>query len=637
VPNLPPLTDPALLIALLVGVGIAAQWVAARFQVPAIVLLLLIGFLAGPGLGLFDPDSMFGDLLFPGVTVAVGIILFEGALTLHFSDIKGAGAVVVRLITVGVAVTVAVVAAATHLALGLPWSLAILFGTIVSVTGPTVIVPLLRAVRPTERVSQILKWEGILIDPIGAVLAVLAFEATLAEFTAGPDSNTILNLLYTLGLGSIIGAAAGYGLGLLLKRHLIPEFLTTVVTLAAVLVVQALANALAHESGLVAVTVMGVMLANLKDVPTERILDFKESLSVLLISMLFIVLAARIDVQTLLDLGPGLFIVLAAILLVARPLGILLCTLRSEVSWPERALLAWLAPRGIIAAAISALFALRLQAAGMEDARLLVGLTFATIVVTVVLQSLTARPLARLLGVAQPEARGVLIVGGNPAALALGKALHQNDVPVMIADSTWGQIRAARMNNLRTFYGNPVSEHADRTMDLIGIGRLMAMSRRPSLNALACLRYRPEFGAGQVFTIRRNKQVLDKESEPEALELRGAYLFDEGMTLETLLDRLDEGYEIRVTRLTEDYGFDDLLVTAEDKANLLFAITPDGVVQPFADQNGFRAVKGWKIGYLARPTEAAAERKEKDKAHGLPPSRESVSNDEPKSPSRLPG
>ena len=630
-PDLSPPVDPALLIALVVGVGVAAQWIAARFKIPAILLLLLIGFLAGPVFGVFDPDAVFGDLLFPSVTVAVGVILFEGALTLRIADIRGAGTVVLRLITLGVAVTIAVVAVTTHLALGLGWWLAILFGTIVSVTGPTVIVPLLRAVRPSERISQVLKWEGILIDPIGAVLALLAFEATLAEFTAGPDNNTLLGLFYTLGLGTLIGGGAGYGLGLILKRHLIPDYLTMVTTLATVLVVQALANALAHESGLVAVTIMGILLGNLKDVPTDRILDFKESLSVLLISVLFIVLAARIDLETLRGLGPGLVLVLAAILFLARPLGVFLCTIGSDVTWPERALLAWLAPRGIIAAAISALFALRLQAEGMEDARLLVGLTFSTIVVTVVLQSLSARPLARLLGVAQPEARGVLIIGGNAAALAIAKALNDNKVPVMIADSSWAQVRAARMSNLRTFHGNPVSEQADRSIDLIGIGRLMAMSRRPSLNALACLRYRSEFGAGHVFTVRRDKTARDKENEPQTLELRGALLFDESMTLETLTERLEDGFTVRITGLTEDYGFDALVETAGGEANILFAITPDGGVRPFADQGSFKPAKGWKVGYLARPAEGA-ERKEKTASP-----REDADRPAPKSPSRLPG
>jgi hypothetical protein len=251
-----------------------------------------------------------------------------------------------------------------------------------------------------------------------------------------------------------------------------------------------------------------------------------------------------------------------------------------------------------------------------------------------VLQSLSARPLARLLGVAQPEARGVLIIGGNPAALAIARALADNKVPVMVADSSWAQIRAARMSSLRTFHGNPVSEQADRSIDLIGIGRLMAMSRRPSLNALACLRYRSEFGAGHVFTVRRDKTARDKENEPQTLELRGALLFDETMTLETLGERLDEGFAVRITGLTEDYGFEALVETA-GSTNILFAITPDGVVRPFADQGGFKPAKGWKIGYLARPAEGAGHQ-EKDKARASVTDEE-ANKDAPKSPSRLPG
>ena len=632
------LADPALIIALLVGSGIAAQWLAARLNLPAIVLLLLIGFLAGPVFHLFDPDAVFGDLLFPGVSVAVAIILFEGALTLHVSDIKGAGAVVVRFITLGVAVTIGVVAAAAHFALGLSWSLATLFGAIVSVTGPTVIVPLLRAVRPSDRVAQILKWEGILIDPIGAVLAVLAFETTLAEITAGPGSNVVFNLLLTIGLGTTAGAAAGFGLGFLLKRHLLPDFLTTVATLATVLLVHALANTLAHESGLVAVTVMGMVLANLKDVPTERILDFKESLSVLLISVLFIVLAGRTDIESFTHLGPGLILVLAAILFVARPLGALMCTFGSDVTWRERGLLAWIAPRGIIAAAVSALFALRLQAEGLEEAGLLVSLTFSTIVVTVVLQGLTARPLARLLGIAQPEATGVLIIGGNPLALAIATALQQNGVSVLVADSSWEQIRRARMAGLRTFYGNAVSEEADRSLDLVGIGKLMALSWRPALNALACLRYRPEFGGGSVFTVRRDKAALDKENEPVAFDVRGDFLFAEDMTLDALTERLSSGHEIKVTRLTEDYGLSDLQEKTGEAA-MLFAISPGGAVRPFSRSSSFKAGKGWRIGYLVPPEASAPVKKQREDERGpdVPAPPPSQVETAPKRPDRLPG
>ncbi|RMD87918.1 MAG: sodium:proton antiporter [Alphaproteobacteria bacterium] len=599
-------SDPTLILTLLLAAGIGAQLISDHFKLPAILPLLLIGFLVGPVFGIFDPDRLFGDLLFPGVSLGVAVILFEGALTLRFADLAGAERVVLRLVTLGVAVSIAVIAVVTHHALGLSWSLSLLFGAIASVSGPTVVIPLLRAVRPSERVSQILRWEGILIDPIGAVLAVIIFEAIVAG--AGQGTDPVTSLLGLLVSGSMIGIAAGYGLGVSLQRHWIPDFLRNVTTLSAVLLTFSLANLMASEAGLVAVTAMGLTLANLRAVPRDEILDFKESLSVLLISLLFIVLAARIDLAALAGIGPALLFILAAILFLARPLATLAATLGTDLPWRERALLSWIAPRGIVAAAVSALFALRLKADGVAGAELLVPLTFSVIVATVVLHSLTGRPLARLLKVAEPEPRGVLIVGGNPVALAIAERLQGAAVPVLVADTSYDQIRRARMKGIPTFFGNAVSEYADRKLDLIGLGMLLAMSRRPSLNALACLRYRPEFGSARVFTIRREESMLDRELETVSFGFRGRLLFKPEMTLERLEKELASGKTIRLVTLSEDFGFDDLLAETGGTAALLFAIAPDGHVRPFAEDSSFRVGPKWRIGYLAESAEPKSSR-----------------------------
>ncbi len=588
--------DPTLVLTLILVAGIAAQLLSDRLRIPSILPLLLIGFLVGPILGVFDPDRLFGDLLFPGVSLGVAIILFEGALSLRFADLAGAERVVLRLVTLGVVVSIAVIAVATHLVLDFPWSLAILFGAIASVSGPTVVIPLLRAVRPSERVARILRWEGILIDPIGAVLAVITFEAIVA----GADSaDPLSGLLGLLGSGGIIGTMAGFGLGFALKRHWVPDFLRNVTTLAAVLLTFVLANLMAAEAGLVAVTAMGLALANLPGVPRDEILDFKESLSVLLISVLFIILAARIDVTALVRIGPALLVILAAILFLARPLAALAATFGTDLPWRERALVAWIAPRGIVAAAVSALFALRLKADGIAGAALLVPLTFSVIVATVVLHSLTGRPLARLLKVAEPEPRGVLIVGGNPVALAIAERLKAAGVPVLVADTSYEQIRRARMMGIATFFGSAVSEYADRKLDLIGLGLLLALSRRPSLNALACLRYRAEFGSAGVFTVRREESMMDRELETVSFGFRGRLLFKPEMTLERLEAELAAGRTIRLATLSEDFGFDDLLAEVGDTAPMLFAITPDDHVRPFAEDSSFRAGPKWRIAYLA--------------------------------------
>jgi len=602
--KMPSLADPTLAIALIVAAGIGAHIASERLGIPAILPLLVIGFLAGPISGLLDPDALFGDLLFPAVSLGVGLILFEGALTLRLSDIRGAGRIVARLISVGVLVTVAVAAAAAHLALGLDWRLALLFGAIVSVSGPTVIVPLLRSVRPSERLGRILHWEGILVDPIGAALAVIVFEAILAGADA-PD-RPVVHLLGLVASGIGIGALAGIALAEVLKRHLLPDFLRDVATLAAVLLVYALADSVADEAGLVAVTAMGMTLANIPGVPREEILDFKESLSVLIISVLFIVLAARVDLAAFAMLGPNIAAVLAAVLVLARPLAALAATLSTDLAWRERGLLGWLMPRGIVAAAVSALFGYRLEQAGIAGAELLVPLTFSVIVATVVIHSLTGRPLAKLLQVAMPEASGVLIVGGNPVARAFAEALQNLGVKVVLADASYHQVRLARMAGIPTFLGSPVSEHADRQLDLVGIGMMLALSRQPSLNALACMRYRAEFGSGNVYTIRREESAIDPDSESVPFSFRGRWLFDSAMTLDRLERELAADKRIRVASITQAYTIEDLLARIGDESALLFAVDPDGLVYPLSENISFRIGPGWRLGYLGQDEEAAA-------------------------------
>ena len=598
--------DPGLVIALIVAIGIAAQWFSWWVKQPAILVLLLAGVLAGPVLGLFDPDALFGDLLFPAVSLGVAVILFEGSLTLKFSEIRGHGQVVTRLVTVGALTSMLLIAVAAW-ALGIfSWEVALLFGALASVTGPTVIVPILRTVRPTKSLANILRWEGILIDPLGALAAVIIFQ--LVALGAKQIEDFLLAAeIFGAGIG--LGVAAAFSLAFILRRHILPDYLHNVTTLAVVLLTFALANTLAHESGLLAVTVMGVILANTKDVNTDDILDFKESLTVLLTSALFIVLAARVPASAFEMNWSITGALLGFIIFIARPTAVMISTLGTELPWAERIVLAWIAPRGIVAAAVSALFALELDRAGVPGADMLVPVTFAVIVVTVFLQGLTARPFARLMKVADPEARGVLILGGNPFAQAIALSLKKLDIEVILADTSWEQIRKARMAGLRTYFGTVVSDDADRRLDLVGIGELLALSHRAPLNALACLRYSGEFGSGNVFNIR----VADQAES--ATTPAGRILFKEETTLEKLEGLIvKEGFEIRHTKLTEEFGYQQMLDTQPEESVLLYAVSTEGVVYPFADDRTFRAGSGWRVAYLGKPDHAETGDKEKSAA-----------------------
>jgi len=583
------------IVLTLAGIGILAlicQWFAWWVKLPAILFLLITGILVGPVLGLINPDAIFGDLLFPFVSLSVAVILFEGSLTLKFSEIKGLESVVRHMVSTGMLTTWAITTVASYYLLKIPLQLALLFGALTVVTGPTVIVPMLRTVRPTTHLSNILRWEGIVIDPIGALLAVLVFEFIILGSGGAAFGHTLWIFAGQLLTGFLFGALAGYVWGILLRRHWLPEFLHNVATLMMVFGVFALSNHIQSESGLLTVTVMGIWLANMKDVDVEGILDFKETLSLLLISGLFIILAARIDFTRVAELGWGALGVLLVMQFVARPVKILVATFGSSLNWRERFLLAWIAPRGIVAAAVAALFSLKLQQQGFAQASLLVPMTFIVIIGTVALQSSTARILAVWLGVAEPDPKGILIVGANPVARAIARALQKAGLQVQLADTNWSNVRAAIMDNLPTFYGNVVSEHADRRLDLVGIGRLLAVSNINEENALAAVRYRPEFGIANIYSLQ-----ITSEEEGDIKTGRprvGHIAFGDQVSYTKLSALLAEGAEIRSTRLTEEFDFDEYY-KKYFRAIPLFAISPRGKLQIYTADGEIEPVAGWTL------------------------------------------
>lgn len=597
------IADKALILSAVVFTGIICQWVAWRVKLPAILFLLLAGVVAGPGLGLLDSDALFGDLLFPFISLSVAVILFEGSLTLQYHQIVKLKGVVQSLISVGVVITWLITATVTRFALDFPWGLALLFGAITVVTGPTVIVPMLRTIRPKASVANILRWEGIVIDPIGATLAVLVYEFILAGSNGDAVGNTIMTFGLLVGLGLSLGSITGYLYGLLLRNHWLPEYLHNVATLGVVFIVFALSNHLQHESGLLTVTVLGIWLANMKGVPVEEILDFKESLSVLLITVLFIVLAARLNVHLLMSLGWRAIFVFLAIQFLARPLSVMIASMRSSLTWPERHLLAWIAPRGIVAAAISALFAIKLEAAGFSQAGMLVPLTFLIIIGTVVLQSSTAGPISAWLGVAEPDQKGILIIGANPIALAIATMLNQEGFRCLVVDSSWSKISNARMKGLDTYFGEPVSEHADRNLDLIGIGKMIALSPRASLNALACMHYRMELGYTSVFALQTNSNSDIIDSRKMTSRRFGFLLFGPEITYSSLAGLVSKGWVLSKTGLTESFKYDDYLQLYSGGIVPMFAITPNGKLQIFTTDKVMTPLAGWSVISLVPPDE----------------------------------
>ena len=575
--------------------GIACQWLAWWARQPAILFLLLCGMIVGPVTGLLKPDDLFGELLFPIVSLSVAVILFEGSLTLKLDEIRGLGSVVRNLITVGVLITWLITAVATHILIGFPYELSFLFGAVVVVTGPTVIMPILRTVRPNAKIANILRWEGIVIDPLGALLAVLVFDFIISS--QADNALEIISLVFgrIVLVGATSGALAAFLLGEILRRHLIPEYLRNVLSLTLVFAVYAGADHLAHESGLLAVTVMGMVLANLKDTDIDDILDFKESLSILLISGLFIILAARVEFYQFKEIAWHALGVLAVMMFLARPIAVWVSTFSSDLKPKEKLLISWIGPKGIVAAAVASLFAIRLEAEGYPEASLLVPLTFFIIIGTVVLQSATAKYIAHWLGVREPPPTGLLIVGAGNVARAIGKVLQESEINVILTDSNWENISQARMDGLNTYYGNPTSEHADRNLDLTGIGKMLAMTGNANQNALASLRFKSEFGVKKIFELKTNRERIISEKHSLSTRHRGPQLFNDNITYGQIASLLRQGAEIKSTQLSDEYDYDAYMRNLTRQLIPLFAIDQRDRLHIITADQKIAPKSGWSI------------------------------------------
>lgn len=541
-------------LTLIIVLGIGAQFLAWRLKLPAILLLLVIGFLAGPVTGLVDPDQVLQGLLFPIVSLSVAIILFEGGLSLDINQLKGIGRVVRNLITMQVLVTWVAGSLLAYLLLDLTPALATLFAAVLTVTGPTVIIPMLRHIRPEGRVGQTVKWEGIVNDPIGAMLAVLVFEVIVAGGFQRGISVTVLGVVKAVFLGGSIGLAGAALIVLLLRRYWVPDFLQNPLSLTIVLAVFTGANAFQRESGLLAVTVMGIALASQKLVALRHIIEFKEILRVLLISALFVTLAARLPLTDPDYSDAGSWVFLAALVLLVRPAAVALATRKSDFSWRERTFLAVMAPRGIVAAAVASLFALELARTQPAAARL-VPLTFLMIAGTVTIYGLAAPWIARWLGLARPDPQGLLFVGAASWVRELAKLLHDESVTVVLADSNWGNVTAARRIGLKAHYLNALSEQAVDVMDLGGIGRVLAVTPNDEVNALVALHFSEVFGRANVYQLPTGDEHKGGEHQTIPTYLRGRLLFAAAATHAAITSRHQKGAVVKKNRLTEEFDF----------------------------------------------------------------------------------
>jgi len=499
-------SDAAVTVALALAAGMLAQAIARHLRIPGIVLLLATGVLLGPDVADVVHPHGLGGALQALVGFAVAVILFEGGMNLQLGRLRREAGLIQKLLTLGALITAAGGTLAARWIMGWDWSVSVLFGTLVIVTGPTVINPLLRRIRVKPRVATVLEAEGVLIDAIGAVVAVVALQLVLSpgeSFALGP-----LGVLSRLGFGLVYGAVGGALLGLLLRwRRIVPEGLENVFTLSLVLALYQTSNAFLAESGIMSVTAAGMIVGNMRTHIHRDLLEFKEQLTVMLIGMLFVLLAADVRLREVLELGwPGLCAV-AVLMFVVRPLNVLVCTAGSELSWRERSFLAWLAPRGVVAAAVASLFAQVLTEFDIDGGPRLRALVFLVIAATVVIQGLSGGLVARMLGLRRRSNQGFAILGANELGHALGRVLRgvgQEDV--VFIDSSPAACKTVEEDGFRVVYGNALEERTLQRAQLDAVASFVAVTTNEEINLLVAREAAEEFKVGSVHVAARRGQ-----------------------------------------------------------------------------------------------------------------------------------
>ncbi|MGJ8669825.1 MAG: cation:proton antiporter [Oceanococcus sp.] len=605
-------------IVLTFALGVLAQWFAWRSRMPAIVLFAAAGLFIGPIMQWVNPSMVLGDVFRPVVSLCVAVILFEGGLNLHWHELSSAASGVKRLVTVAAVLSFAFASTAAHWVGGLEIPVAMVFGAIVVVTGPTVIMPLLRQARLNKRTASYLKWEGIINDPIGALAAVLIFQVFVLSEQSG-SGGMLSGLFRALAAGIGLGGGAAWLLGRAFNNGTIPEYLKAPCTLACVLAVYVVSNHIQHEAGLLAVTVMGLTMGNM-DLPSMgEMRRFKEYITLMLVSTVFVLLSADIDRSIVDVLDWHAVALIATLMFVVRPAAVLIATFWTDMRWSERLLVAWIAPRGIVAAAVAGVFGPDLVAAGYPDGALLAPLVFALVFATVLLHGFTIGWLAKRLDLTV-EPNTVLIVGASPWATNLAHAIT-NDLggQVLLVDSSWHRLRDARLAGVPVQYGEILSEEFQQGLELASVNSVLAATSNDAYNALVCSHFSSELGRERVFQLPMYAaEETHKRRRHVAKPLTGVVAFSEDSQYEELWRRHFQGWLFSKTRITDTYDWEDFLADVTGKSIPIGVVHESGRMEFHAPLNPIRPQAGDTVIYYAppesKPAKNAATRKKARKA-----------------------
>ena len=592
----------ATVLLLIVSAGLASQWVAAQVRLPAIVVLIAVGLVLGPVTGtiaLSLPAVELTEL----IGLGVAIILFEGGMDLKASEFKREKHGIRRLTLLAPPIAWLLGGLAAHYLAGLSWPVSWVLGAILVVTGPTVILPLLRQARLNKDTASLLKWEGIVNDPIGVLLAVLTFQ----YFTlAGGGWEQVL-----LGMGSAIAAAAvfgglgGWATGWLYRRGSIPAHLKAPMLMVLVLVSYWASNRIQNEAGLLSVTLMGMVIGNMQLVERDTLRRFQENLTVVLLSVLFIVIPSQLELAQLARLDWRVVLFLLALLFVVRPVSVGLATLGAPMQREERLLLAWIAPRGIVAAASAGIFGPALVAAGYPDGELLVPLVFLVIIVTVLAHGLTLGRLAQRLKLAASTENGLLIVGASSWSMALAQALRKLKVDVIVTDGSYQRLKPLRMDGINVYYGEILSDHAHHTLEVEHLSHLLCATDNDYYNALVCQAQNEEFGHHRTFQLPSHLEAGGGHRQLP-LQQRGYSAFSPQATFEQLHQWLHSGWTLQNTKLTRAFDYTTLqaeLGTEGQDWQMIGGVSPRGSFWLSSSEKSFRPDPGWTLLYFSPPAD----------------------------------
>lgn len=592
----------ATVLLLIVSAGLASQWVAAQVRLPAIVVLIAVGLVLGPVTGtiaLSLPAVELTEL----IGLGVAIILFEGGMDLKASEFKREKHGIRRLTLLAPPIAWLLGGLAAHYLAGLSWPVSWVLGAILVVTGPTVILPLLRQARLNKDTASLLKWEGIVNDPVGVLLAVLTFQ----YFTlAGGGWEQVL-----LGMGSAIAAAAvfgglgGWATGWLYRRGSIPAHLKAPMLMVLVLVSYWASNRIQNEAGLLSVTLMGMVIGNMQLVERDTLRRFQENLTVVLLSVLFIVIPSQLELAQLARLDWRVVLFLLALLFVVRPVSVGLATLGAPMQREERLLLAWIAPRGIVAAASAGIFGPALVVAGYPDGELLVPLVFLVIIVTVLAHGLTLGRLAQRLKLAASTENGLLIVGASSWSMALAQALRKLKVDVIVTDGSYQRLKPLRMDGINVYYGEILSDHAHHTLEVEHLSHLLCATDNDYYNALVCQAQNEEFGHHRTFQLPSHLEAGGGHRQLP-LQQRGYSAFSPQATFEQLHQWLHSGWTLQNTKLTRAFDYTTLqaeLGTEGQDWQMIGGVSPRGSFWLSSSEKSFRPDPGWTLLYFSPPAD----------------------------------